>query len=268
MFRDPPEIQRPASRLLVFLTSCLHGGPSGVSSDLGPGGWRTGGGWRSSRRSPKFMLIRAEPASRLPCAAPAASSRGHSAGRSGRAAPGSQTSTLRGSRVKAGAGLASGGFPAGGTARGRVETERYGPPSARVAVRRGGAALGGAGQGHPAPRTASTAQCLPLQPLYDRMASAAAPWAAQVSVGLGGGGNPRGAPRVARRHSHLLAPARSRRDPGTPATGGAVPPARSFARAGAPRSRRLRGWRRTSQPRGPGAAAEILAVPVETFPAK
>lgn len=71
--------------------SCLHGGPSGVSSDLGPGAGDGEGAWRSSRRGPKFMLIRAEPASSLPCAAPAASSPGHSAGRSGRAAPGGGT---------------------------------------------------------------------------------------------------------------------------------------------------------------------------------
>lgn len=140
------------------------------------------------------MLIRAEPASRLPCAAPAASSPGHSAGRSGRTAPGGRTSALRGSRVAAGAGRASGGSPAGGTPRGRVTTERDGPPSARVAVRRRGAALGGTGQGHPAPRTARTAGCLPLQPLHHRMASAAAPGAAQVSAGPGRGGNTRGAP--------------------------------------------------------------------------
>lgn len=96
--------------------------------------------------------------------------------------------------MAAGAGRESGGSPAGGTPRDRVTTERDGPPSARVAVRRRGAALGGAGQGHPAPRTASTAQCLPLQPLHHRMASAAAPGAAQVSAGPGHGGNARGAP--------------------------------------------------------------------------
>lgn len=96
--------------------------------------------------------------------------------------------------MAAGAGRASGGSPARGTPRDRVTTESDGPPSVRVAVHRRGAALGGAGQGYPAPRAARTTQCLPLQPLHHRMASAAAPGATQVSAGPGHGGNARGAP--------------------------------------------------------------------------
>lgn len=102
MFEDPPGIQRPASRKKTQNPRVCTGGPSGVSSDLGPGAGDGEGAWRSSRRGPKFMLIRAEPASSLPCAAPAASSPGHSAGRSGRAAPGGGTRALRGSPIGGG----------------------------------------------------------------------------------------------------------------------------------------------------------------------
>lgn len=102
MFEDPPGIQRPASRKKNQNPRVCTGGPSGVSSDLGPGAGDGEGAWRSSRRGPKFMLIRAKPASSLPCAAPAASSPGHSAGLSGRAAPGGGTRALRGSPIGGG----------------------------------------------------------------------------------------------------------------------------------------------------------------------
>lgn len=194
----------PPLRGCSCLNLLLSGGPSGVSPELGRGAGGGEGAGGTERRGPKFMLIRAEPASRLPSAAPAASSAGHSAGRSSREAPGGRASELRGPRPAAGPGRASGGaasrHPAGAPrgARWRPGGRNGPPPPAGLAVRRRGAALGGAGQGHPAPRAARAARCLPLQPLHDGMASSAAPGAAQVSGpcpgreagGIGPGGAP------------------------------------------------------------------------------
>jgi hypothetical protein len=215
------------------------------------------------------MLIRAEPASRLPCAAPAASSPGHSAGRSGRTAPGGRTSALRGS-VASGRGSPEGErrIPRGrhpeGQSDDRARWAAVCPcgcaPSRRCSRgRRPRAPLSSRGPHSPVPPvTASTPP--------DGVRGCARGHTSKR--GAGPRREPEGGPRVARRHSHLPGPARRRRDMGTPATDGAVPPTRFFARVGAPPSRRLRGWRRTSQPRGPGAETGILAVPVETFPAK
>lgn len=214
------------------------------------------------------MLIRAEPASRLPCAAPAASSLGHSVGRSGRTAPGGRTSAPRGSRVAAGAGRASRGSPRGRHPKGPSDDrERWAAvcpcgcaPSRRCSR----------GRRPKAPRSSHGPHSR-VPPVTASTPPDGVRGCARGRTSKRGAGPRRereGGPRVARRHSHLPGPARRRRDMGTPAIDGAVPPTRSFARAGAPPSRRLRGWRRTSQPRGPGAAAGILAVPVETFPAK
>lgn len=198
--RGPPGTQLPAPlphRGCPLLSGLLARGPSGVSLELGRGAGGEEGAGGGEQRGPEFMLIRAEPASRLPSAAPAASSAGHSAGRSRCEAPGGRASELRGPRPVAGPGRTSGGAArrAGGHLAGPPRGTRWKPggrdgppPPACLAVRHGSAALGGAGQGYPAPRAARAAQRLPLQPLYDGMAPAAPPGAAQVSAGSAGTG--------------------------------------------------------------------------------
>ncbi|XP_072800334.1 EMILIN-3 isoform X2 [Vicugna pacos] len=132
--RGTPALLPPRGCALLNLS--LPGGPSGVSLELGRGAGGGVGAGGGERRGPKFMLIREEPASRLPSAAPAASSAGHSAGRSHREAPGGRASELRGLRPAAGPRRASGGWtPGGGPARGQVETR--GPRWAAAACRSG-----------------------------------------------------------------------------------------------------------------------------------
>lgn len=99
------------------------------------------------------------------------------------------------------------------------------------------------------------------------MAPATAPGAAQVSAGRAAGG---------KRESRAggAAPtcpdrARGRRGAGhpRPRRGGAAPGAEPLP-SGRPTLQEAAGLVKKKKPRGPGAAAGILAVPAETFPAK
>lgn len=72
-----------------------------------------------------------------------------------------------------------------------------------------------------------------------------------------------------RRRSHLPHRARRREGAGTRGRGaeGAAPGAK-LVPGECPTPREAAGLAKKSKPRGPGAAAGILAVPAETFPAK
>lgn len=198
------------------------------------------------------MLIRAEPASSLPCAAPAASSPGHSAGRSGRAAPGGGTRAPWGSP--------SGGGSRAGERRILRGRHRAGPsgdrarwvtvcpcgcaPSRRCSRRRRPRAHRSShGQHSPVPpATASTRQDGVLGFARGRISKCGA---RSRPERVGGGA------RVARHHSHLPGPAQRRRDPGTPNHERGGSPSAIFYAGGRPTFQEAAGLVKNKSAEGP-----------------
>lgn len=167
-----------------------------LGAGAGPGGGE--GGWRQLAARPQVYAnpqrARLPPPLRGPSREQRRPLRGTQPPLSARR-PGQRARGVEGEHWTLGAGLGPTSGDGGAALRadtrrgarrgaGQRRGDRDGPPPpARLAVRRRGAAVGGAGQGHPAPGAARAARCLPLQSLHDGMAPAAAPGAAQVSSG-------------------------------------------------------------------------------------
>lgn len=261
--RRPVPLPPPRGGGCSLLHLSLTGGPSGVSSELGRGAGGREGAGGGERRGPKFMLIRAEPASRLPSAAPAASSAGHSAGRSRCEAPGGRASELRGPRAAAGPGREGerrgrrGGRTAGGgPARGQVESRG---PRWAAACRCGCAPSRRCSRGlRPRAPRSSRGPRRPVPPATASTRRDGARGCARRRTSKRGP-RPAGSGRDGVREALPPAPtARGRR-------GLRAPEAERRPGAGAPRSGRLRGWRRKisrgglARRLGPGSARGNLS---------